>query len=230
MPDAEINVLIRAPNLILFDLDGTFADTAPDLAHALNHVLAQYQRPPLPFESIRPVVSLGGTALVSLGFDMGEGEPGFAERRQRFLDVYLNDIAGHTSLFPGINEVLQHIEETQRRWGIVTNKPGWLTNPLMTALALSQRASCIVSGDTLPQRKPHPAPILHACELAGNSPGESLYIGDARRDVQAGHGAGVPVIVARYGYIPKGEDPETWGADAMIDSPLDLLDCLDWRD
>ena len=100
----------------------------------------------------------------------------------------------------------------------------------MAALGLAERAACIVSGDTLPQRKPHPAPILHACELAGNSPGESLYIGDARRDVQAGHGAGVPVIVARYGYIPKGEDPETWGADAMIDSPLDLLDCLDWRD
>lgn len=215
------------PDLILFDLDGTFADTAPDLARALNGVLAEYQCPSLPLATIRPVVSLGGTALINLAFDLNEGDPGFEERRRRFLDIYLEDIAGHTCLFPGIDEVLARIEKDRRRWGIVTNKPAWLTNPLMEALAMTGRASCIVSGDTLTERKPHPAPLLHACELAGSIPARTLYVGDARRDVEAGHRAGMPVIVAGYGYIPPGEDPAAWGADGMIASPLELLPWLE---
>lgn len=215
------------PDLILFDLDGTFADTAPDLAHALNRVLAEYQLPPLPLDSIRPVVSLGGTALINLAFDLNEGDPGFEERRERLLDVYLEDIAGHTCLFPGMDEVLDHIETGRRRWGIVTNKPAWLTDPLMEALAMTGRASCVVSGDTLTQRKPHPAPLLHACELAGTVPARALYVGDARRDVEAGHRAGMPVIVAGYGYIPTGEDPVVWGAEGMIAAPRELLAWLE---
>jgi len=216
-----------SPELVLFDLDGTFADTAPDLAHALNRTLAEQQRPALPFEHIRPVVSLGGIALIRLGFpDVDEGDPRFERYRHRFLDIYLEDIAGHTCLFPGIAEVLARLESRHRRWGIVTNKPAWLTNPLLQALDLTRRACCVVSGDTLPRRKPHPDPLLHACSLAGVEPAATVYVGDARRDVEAGHGAGMPVIVARYGYIPTDEDPAAWGGEAMIDSPLDLLDLL----
>jgi 2-phosphoglycolate phosphatase len=215
------------PDLILFDLDGTFADTAPDLAHALNRVLEEYHCPPLPLATIRPVVSLGGTALINLAFDLDEGDPGFEERRRRFLDIYLEDIAGHTCLFPGMDQVLDYIETDRRRWGIVTNKPAWLTDPLLAALAMTRRASCVVSGDTLAERKPHPAPLLHACELADSVPTRAIYIGDARRDVEAGHSAGMPVIVAGYGYIPPGEDPVAWGADGMISSPLELLAWLE---
>lgn len=220
--------MLLSPELVLFDLDGTFADTAPDLAHALNHTLAEQQRPALPFEQIRPVVSLGGTALIKLGFaDVDESDPRFERYRSRFLDIYLEDIAGHTCLFPGMAEVLVRLESQQRRWGIVTNKPAWLTAPLLQALDLARRACCVVSGDTLPRRKPHPAPLLHACTLAGIAPGDAVYVGDARRDVEAARAAGMPAVIARYGYIPADEDPADWGGDAAIDSPLDLLDLLD---
>jgi len=215
------------PDLVLFDLDGTFADTAPDLAHALNRTLTEQRRPPLPFERIRPVVSLGGTALIRLGFvDVDESDPRFAQYRSRFLDIYLEDIAGHTCLFPGMTEVLARLEARHRRWGIVTNKPAWLTDPLLQALDLARRACCVVSGDTLPRRKPHPDPLLHACNMAGVAPAAAVYVGDARRDVDAARAAGMPVIVARYGYIPADEDPAAWGGDAVIDSPLALLHLL----
>lgn len=227
MPATPTEPVRQAPGLILLDLDGTLADTAPDLAHALNRALQAYGRPALPFEQIRPVVSLGATAMIGLGFDMAETDPGFAERRQRLLDFYQEDVAVHTRLFPGMDRVLQRITQSGRRWGIVTNKPGWLTRPLLQALAPPGSACCIVSGDSLPQRKPHPAPLLHACELSGSSPAEALYIGDARGDVVAGHAAGMRVIVARYGYIPVHEDPASWGAEACIDAPLDLLAWLD---
>lgn len=226
MPVKLTDRAYRAPGLLLFDLDGTFADTGPDLADALNRLLAECGRDPLPYAVIRPVVSMGGAALIQLAFDIEESHPDFTGLRQRFLDYYLEDVARHTQLFPGMDAVIDRIEGSGRRWGIVTNKPAWLTDPLMASLDMTRRACCVVSGDTVAFRKPHPAPLVHACRLAGLSPGEALYIGDARRDVEAAHHAGMPVSVALYGYIPDGEDPGEWGADALIETPLDLLKWL----
>ncbi len=211
---------------VLFDLDGTLLDTAPDLANALNAVLETNGQPPLPFDAIRPVVSHGGRALIELGFDLQPEHPEFEPRRLELLDYYLNNIARSTRLFPGMEEVLEYIETHALNWGIVTNKPGWLTDPLLAALKLDQRAACIVSGDTLQQRKPHPAPLLHACELIDIKPEHCLYVGDAERDIQAGQNAGMPTLVALFGYLTAEDKPEDWGANALIRHPAEILDWI----
>lgn len=212
---------------VLFDLDGTLADTAPDLADALNHVLVRQGRQPLPFETIRPVVSHGGIALIRLGFAIEPEYPEFEGLRQQLLDYYLDNIAAKTTLFSGMHEALDHIEASGRNWGVVTNKPGWLTDPLMDALGLAARAACIVSGDTLPQRKPHPAPMLYACKLAGSQAQECLYIGDAERDIEAGRAAGMQTLVALFGYIGETDSPAAWGADAMVETPRGIIHWLE---
>jgi 2-phosphoglycolate phosphatase len=211
---------------VLFDLDGTLLDTAPDLAKALNFVLQANGLAPLPYEKIRPVVSHGGAALISLGFGLPPDDPDFDARRQELLEYYKNNIAEHTRLFPGMEEVLDYIESHDLSWGVVTNKPGWLTEPLLDILKLRERAAGIVSGDTLNERKPHPAPLLHACKLTGTDPKNCLYVGDAERDIQAGHNAGMPTLVAMFGYLLENDRPETWGADALIERPADILDWL----
>ena len=211
---------------MLFDLDGTLADTAPDLAAALNAVLEANGKAPLPFESIRPVVSHGGMALIRLGFGLEPTHPDFEPLRQQLLRHYADHIAVHTRLFPGMDEVLEHIEQSGRNWGVVTNKPGWLTEPLMDALELMERAACVVSGDTLTERKPDPAPMLHACELAGSRNTECIYIGDAERDILAGKQAGMKTLIAGFGYIGSEDRPEDWGADALVDSPRQIIDWL----
>jgi phosphoglycolate phosphatase len=210
-------------NTVLFDLDGTLLDTAPDLANALNAALQSSGRQPLPFDIVRPVVSHGGNALIELGFGLRPDDPGFAAARQELLDYYQNNIAQHTRLFPGMEEVLAYIETHDLNWGVVTNKPGWLTQPLMDALDLTRRAAGIVSGDTLKERKPHPAPLLHACRLIGTEPRRCLYVGDAERDIQAGQNAGMTTLVALFGYLMAGDRPETWGASALIREPQDIL-------
>ena len=212
---------------VLFDLDGTLADTAPDLAYALNETLKRNNKQPLPFEAIRPVVSHGGIALVKLGFNIGPEHPEFQSLRQQLLDIYIDNIANETTLFEGMDELLQQLEQRNILWGVVTNKPAWLTDPLMDALLLSQRAACIVSGDTLAERKPHPAPVLYACEQTGAKPHECLYVGDAQRDIEAGNRAGLKTLAALFGYIQENDDPALWQADAMINSPLEILDWLD---
>ena len=212
---------------VLFDLDGTLLDTAPDLANALNAVLLSNDRDPLPFERIRPVVSHGGAALIRLGFDLEPEHPEFEPLRRQLLDYYLAHIADQTCLFPGMEEVLDSIETRGLRWGVVTNKPGWLTVPLLNALNLSKRAAGIVSGDTLNERKPHPAPLLHACDLIGSQARHCLYVGDARRDIEAGHQAGMRTLVALFGYLLDTDQPESWGASAMIEHPSQILDWLD---
>lgn len=208
---------------VLFDLDGTLLDTAPDLANALNSTLQSRGRQPLPFDIIRPVVSHGGNALIELGFGLRPGDPDFETIRQQLLDFYQANIAQHTRLFPGMEEVLGYIESNGLNWGVVTNKPGWLTEPLMDALDLTRRAAGIVSGDTLSERKPHPAPLLHACKLVGSEPQHCLYVGDAERDIQAGHNAGMTTLVALFGYILESDRPETWGGTALIRRPQDIL-------
>ncbi|MCF6260532.1 MAG: phosphoglycolate phosphatase [Gammaproteobacteria bacterium] len=211
---------------VLFDLDGTLADTAPDLAFALNQVLVENGRAPLPFETIRPEVSHGGIALIRLGFRIDPEHPDFDSLRQRLLKIYRDNIARETRLFPGMADLLNHIEQNNMNWGIVTNKPGWLTEPLMEALGLSQRAACIVSGDTCTNRKPQPEPILHACQLVGSEAQQCVYIGDAQRDIESGQRAGMRTIVALFGYIADDDNPEQWQADTLLETPDDIMQWL----
>lgn len=212
---------------VLFDLDGTLADTAPDLASALNRILSEEDRDPLPFERIRPVVSHGGTALLRLGFDADPLSPEFERLRGRFLQTYRDHIADRTRLFPGMPELLETLEGRGIRWGVVTNKPAWLTEPLLDALGLRERIACIVSGDSTANPKPHPEPMLHACRLAGSTAGECLYVGDARRDVEAGRCAGMKTLVALFGYLGPDDRPETWLADGLVEHPRDILAWLE---
>ena len=207
---------------ILFDLDGTLLDTAPDLADALNTVLLENQHSPLPFEDIRPVVSHGGIALIELGFKLDSSDPAFGPLRQRLLEVYRKNVSRRTQPFPGITELLDKLEQRGLNWGIVTNKPGWLTEPLLKDLDLFDRAACVISGDTLAERKPHPAPLLHAAELTGVEPGKAIYIGDASRDIEAGRAAGMATVAAGYGYITEDDDPNNWGADEMATDTMAL--------
>ena len=212
---------------VLFDLDGTLLDTAPDLAAALNTVLAENHREPLPFETIRPAVSHGGVAIIRHGFGLDASDPAIEPLRQRLLELYRANISTHTRPFPGMTDVLDALEARGLNWGVVTNKPGWLTEPLLGDLGLLQRASCVVSGDTLAQCKPDPAPMLHACALAGSTPQRCVYIGDALRDVEAGNNAGMYTLVALFGYFRETDRPQDWQADAMIQTPADLLVWLD---
>jgi 2-phosphoglycolate phosphatase len=214
---------------VLFDLDGTLLDTAPDLAQALNAVRIENNRPPLPYEAIRPVVSHGGIALIELGFELEQSDPAFDPLRQRLLEIYRENISRLTRPFPGITELLEKLEKRGLSWGVVTNKPGWLTDPLLKDLDLYDRAVAIVSGDTLDERKPHPAPMLYACELANSEPGQCVYIGDAQRDIEAGINAGMHTLVALFGYLQEQDDPRNWQADDMIESPMGLLEWLDKR-
>jgi len=211
---------------VLFDLDGTLADTAPDLADALNAVLLNNGKDALPFAQIRPMVSHGGMALVSLGFGIEPEHPEFESLRQQLLQLYAGNIANKTRLFPGMAELLNSIESAGLNWGVVTNKPAWLTDPLLDALQLSQRAVSIVSGDTLAERKPHPSPLLYACEQAGSQGFECVYVGDAERDIVAGHKAGMQTIVALFGYIGTEDRPDTWGADILLESPQEIREWL----
>jgi len=212
---------------VLFDLDGTLADTAPDLAYALNCVLTEQGCEPLPYETIRPVVSHGGIALIKLGFDIDEQAAEFQELRQRLLDIYRDNIARETQLFDGMAALLQTLEQRGLNWGVVTNKPAWLTEPLLEALDIRHRAASVVSGDTLPERKPHPAPMLLACEQAGSDAAHCLYIGDAERDIEAGRNAGMRTLVALFGYIGDGDQPASWQADGMVEHALEILDWLE---
>lgn len=227
METADASHPRRRVRLVLFDLDGTFADTAPDLAFALNRTLAANGRPQLPLESIRPQVSHGAVALIMLGFGVGPDHPLFDTYREQLLDIYKKHLARETTLFPGMEELLEQLERRAVSWGIVTNKPGWLTDPLMQQLGFSDRAAAIVSGDTTDYRKPHPMPIIHACGLARCNPAETLYIGDARRDIESGNSAGNITLTALFGYIGDEEDPEEWGADGAIDHPLQVLEWID---
>jgi len=207
---------------VLFDLDGTFADTAPDLAAALNQVLQEEGKQPLPYESIRPVVSHGGIALVRLGFNLSQQHPDFERIKKRFLSIYQDNISELTTVFDGIDELLETLENSHIAWGIVTNKPSWLTDPLMEQLGFSDRAAAIVSGDTTKECKPHPEPLFYACREIKCQPSECLYVGDAERDIIAGNEAGMTTLTALFGYIESGDTPENWGADAMIKHPKEI--------
>ena len=208
---------------VLFDLDGTLADTAPDLANALNNVLAENGRPALPLQTVRYQVSNGASALIKLGFDIDHSHTEFEPLRLRLLEFYAQAIAVETRLFEGMHEVLCDLEALGIRWGVVTNKPSRFTNPLLQALDLSRRSACIVSGDTLKNKKPHPEPILHACDIVGCKPHETIYVGDAQRDIEAGNRAGTKTLVALFGYISDDQRPHHWGADGAVETPQEII-------
>lgn len=216
----------QIPHCFLFDLDGTLVDTAPDLAATLNVLRAERGREPLPFDVIRPHVSHGARAMVQIGFGIDEQDASFAALRQRFLDLYRERLMQDSRLFDGMDEVLATLENRGVKWGVVTNKPAWLTEPLLKDLGLAPRAACVISGDSTRNRKPHPEPLLHASALVGVAPEQCLYIGDARRDIEAGRAAGMKTLVALFGYLGQDDRPHEWDADGMIDTPLDILDWL----
>lgn len=216
MPDSPLRT-------VLFDLDGTLVDTAPDLAYALNTVLQEQGRPALPYASIRPQASHGAKALIALGFDLASEDPAFEALRQRLLEIYAANLTRQTRLFAGMEELLQTLPQMGMNWGVVTNKPGFLTEPLLQQLGLSSSAACIISGDSTTRRKPDPQPLLHACELIGSNPAQCVYIGDAERDIEAGKQAGMKTLVALFGYIQSEDRPEHWGADASIAQVQDIL-------
>ena len=211
---------------VLFDLDGTLIDTAPEMAGALDLLCDEEQQPRLPFDDVRPVVSNGSVALVKLAFGEDLDTITLDRLKTRYLEIYQDDLVIHSQLFDEMNSLLTQLEEKNIKWGVVTNKPGWLTEPLMAALKLDSRAACIVSSDSTKNRKPHPEPMYYACELSNTSPEECVYIGDARRDIEAGQNAGMKTIIAEYGYIDSEENIRDWQADYSIQSPSQLLALL----
>jgi 2-phosphoglycolate phosphatase len=216
----------NAAGAVLFDLDGTLIDTAPDMAAAMNALRVEQRLEALPFAAIRPFVSHGANALVRLGFPLAS-EDEFAKLRERFLALYRDDLARDTALFAGAEEMLAALEAAGIPWGIVTNKPTWLTEPLLEELELRARVGSLVCGDTFPERKPHPRPLLHAASVLGIGAANCLYVGDAERDIVAARAAGMRSLVARFGYIGPDDDVIAWAADGCIDSPLEVLDWLE---
>lgn len=213
----------RRTDLVLFDLDGTLADTAPDLVHAINGCLLERGRPARPLGELRPWVSHGARGLIGQAFGVGPGEEGYETLRAEFIHRYESHLCRLTSLFPGVEETLARIEAAGMQWGIVTNKIGRLTDPLLRELRLDARAACVVSGDTAARAKPDPAPITYALERCGCAPDAGVYVGDDRRDIQAGRAAGVRTFAAAYGYSVGMDDIAQWQADYIIDRPTDLL-------
>jgi phosphoglycolate phosphatase len=213
---------------ILFDLDGTLLDTAPDMIGALNRLRAEESLAPLPPAAVRASVSHGAVRLIKVGFPEARDDD-FERLRLRFLQIYADNLADGTRLFPGLEDVLQRFEADGLPWGVVTNKPGWLTDPLLLQLGLSPRACCVVSGDTVAERKPHPLPLLHAASLAGVAAERCVYVGDAERDIVAGRAAGMQTVVAAYGYLGEADEPATWNADGIITEPAQVLEWVTLR-
>ena len=212
--------------LILFDLDGTLLDTAPDMVGALHELMAEAGREPVDYTSARAYVSRGAFGLIDMAFGQLE-EAHRMSLRERYLELYERRLTEATRMFDGMEQVLDRIEAAGLSWGIVTNKPGFLTEPLLDSLGLLARSSATVSGDTLAQRKPHPRPLLHAAEQLGVPAPQSMYVGDDTRDMQAGKAAGMTTVAALYGFIQPGEDPAHWQADFRIEHPGDLLAILE---
>jgi len=207
----------------LFDLDGTLLDTAPDFAHALNLLRAEDARLPLTIGEIRAHVSHGAGALISAAFpDCGDALHKEA-RRTRLVSLYAAAAGRYSALFGGIEVVLERLTARGTPWGVVTNKPGWLTAPLLAKTGLATRAHCVVAGDSTPHAKPDPTPLLTAAAALGCAAGECIYIGDAERDVAAARAAGMRALIAAYGYVAAHEEPARWGGEALVHTPLDLL-------
>ena len=211
---------------VLFDLDGTFADTAPDLGRAVNRMLEERSLAPLPIDAYRAHASAGARGLLKVGFGVSPEDEDYRDLRERFLALYEENLCVDTRVFDGIPQLLGAIESRALRWGIVTNKALRYTDPLLRKLGFGGRAACVVSGDSTPHIKPHPAPLLRAAELLSLDPARCLYVGDDIRDIQAARAAGMFFAAAGWGYLGEGGDPKTWGADAVLAEPNQILDLL----
>lgn len=207
---------------VLFDLDGTLIDTAPDFIVAVNQQRSNHGLAALPDDLIRNTVSNGARALIELSFSFQEGDPDFAQKHQELLALYLRHIADKSTLFPGMDELLSWLEFEDIPWGIVTNKPRRFTIPLLEGLALNQRCKVVVCPDDVANSKPHPESLLSACSALNKNPKQSLYIGDHQRDIEAGRRAGMTTIAVGYGYIPRSENIEAWQADYISANVAEL--------
>jgi 2-phosphoglycolate phosphatase len=212
-----------SPQGVLFDLDGTLLDSAPDLHAALAVYCNEVGAAVPSYAAVRTVVSRGSRAILRCAFD--EGDDALLERMPRYLELYHGMMSRHTRSFEGIDALLDTLEVHGIAWGIVTNKPGYLTDDLVKQIGWGERVCAAVSGDTLPVRKPDPAPVLLACERAALAPERCLFVGDDRRDVQAGHAAGLYTVAVQWGYLDGG-DPHSWGADLVVAHPRDLTELL----
>lgn len=218
-------ISLPSPRAILFDLDGTLADTAPDLAAAVHKLQIEHGLDPTPYALLRPVASAGARGLIGAGFGLVPSDEDYEELRNRFLDNYVAEIAAKSRLFDGISNLLEKLTIYNLQWGIVTNKAARFTDLLVPQIGL-QKAGCVISGDTTPHSKPHPSPLLEAARLLNLSPQKCWYVGDDLRDIQAGQAAGMATIAAGWGYCGNVE-PGTWKADALVATPLELLDLID---
>lgn len=204
---------------VLFDLDGTLVDTAPDLIACLNHALNHHGLPAVSGDFIKPFISYGAAAMIKAALGQSTTDERQKTILKTMLDHYQLNIAVHTVFFSGILETLNTIEALGLKWGVVTNKRERFTHPLMDALKLTQRAACIISGDTTANSKPHPEPMLAGCKQADVSPEQCVYIGDAGHDIMAGKNAGMKTLAALYGYLKPDDSPATWDADGYIEHP-----------
>ncbi|MBS1145587.1 MAG: 2-phosphoglycolate phosphatase, prokaryotic:HAD-superfamily hydrolase, subfamily variant 1 [Proteobacteria bacterium] len=211
---------------VLFDLDGTLADTAPDLGWAANALREEEGLAPLPLATLRPWTSQGVRGLLRVAFEIAPGDTAYDHLAHRFLALYAERLCVDTRLFDGVAELLDELETLGLAWGIVTNKRMRFTDPLVAQLGLTPRTTCVVSGDTTAEAKPSPLPILHACQLLNCRPERTLYVGDDRRDIVAGNAAGCRTVAAAYGYLGDSGPIPVWGADLLIETPMDLAGYL----
>jgi len=211
---------------VLFDLDGTLIDSAPDLAGAANRLRADHGLEPLPLESLRPMVGSGARGMVGVAFGVAPGDERFEALRDAFLAHYAAGLLERTRPFDGVQEMLSALEADGVAWGIVTNKATRFTQPIVAGLGLAQRARVVVCGDTTPHSKPHPEPLLYAARTLDLAPENVAYVGDDLRDAQAARAAGMPMLAATWGYLGLGEPVHEWGADALVDAPSQVLEWL----
>ncbi len=216
----------KAITTVLFDLDGTLADTAADLAAPVNLMRAARGLPALPLENLRPFASAGARGLIGAGLGVPKEAEEFAQLRDEFLLLYERNMVVHTQLFPHVEQVLAELEQRGIAWGVVSNKVERYVRPILAALGLAQRSKVAIGGDTTAHAKPHPEPLLHACRLLAVSPAQTLYVGDDARDIVAGKAAGMRTMAAAYGYCGAQDPPSDWGADWVIDSPAGVLQAL----
>lgn len=216
----------NAIEAVLFDLDGTLIDTAPDFVQVLNALRAEKSMAPLPFSTIRQQVSNGARALVELSFGKEESNPEFAQILEQLLINYEQNLAVKSCLFDGLNDALLMLEQQKIPWGIVTNKPSRFTNPLVKGLNLEERCAVAICPDHVTHRKPHPEPILKACKEIGAAPENTIYVGDHLRDIEAGRNANNITVAAAWGYLNEGENPEHWNADITLKTPQGFFEWL----
>lgn len=214
------------PQCVLFDLDGTLADTAPDLSAALNRLLVEQGRVAIPLSVTRPVTSQGVRGLLRVGLGLEPDDADYPRHAARVLHHYASAICEGTQLFDGMPTLLDLLDAHHIKWGIVTNKHARFTEPLVAALGLAERAACVVSGDSATHPKPHPAPLLLACSQAGVPVEATIYVGDDVRDIEAGRAAGMRTIAAAWGYLGHGVSVDQWGADFVADNPAALFNAF----